>query len=331
MKRKHLLSPIRTTGGESRKKMFNLFDPRKHHDDQRRKSSVNAEISIDLACAIANNGDIVLFSGESQTSNLVTFFTGSRWSHIGIIYRPVGSPPLLFESVKTEDKGSRNVDVRTGRVEVGVRLVDLRYTLETFKGHAVAMRTFCLPASFMDNEQRAQQFYTHMLKAMETSVKQYRGRPYETDIMNFVLARYVFISIKEESKKALFCSELVALCLMKAHLLPHEHSSIQFIPEDFSAEGTYKPSCPQELTDYSTAEPLSVRLSKTKYIRVPLIPKDSKSHKSIPHMRFPPLPDLPDSQPGDATSDDDSRSATSPLNSYSSGSELLITSDDDDE
>jgi hypothetical protein len=260
--------------------MVHVFNLQKHHDLERIKPH-NVEVSIDYACTMVGNMDIVLFSGESEMSFLVMLFCGSQWSHVGIVYREPGKEPMLFESIKTDDKGSDNIDVITRKVETGVRLVSLRHTLETFKGHAVAIRTFSMAMAFMYNPDLEQLYYKHMFDTMKKCIKRYHRLGYELRIYNFIFARFNFITIKEETLDALFCSELVALCLMKAGLLPRTHSSIQFLPDDFCTEGTYKPSCPREFSVNSVASSLKVKLSRTHYVRTKLIYESTEEDSLI--------------------------------------------------
>lgn len=266
--------------------MFNILNPRRHHDEERRKLGKNADISVDLACTMVSSGDIVLFSGESQTSVAVTVFCGSKWSHVGIVYLPSDdAEPQLFESVKSPDK---NIDLRTGKKASGVRIVSLRYALSSFKGHAVAIRTLSLPRALMQEKRFSKTFYKTMRTAMKESIDLYHGKPYEMRIFNFVMARFIFISIYEEMPEALFCSELVALCLKRANVLLCDRSSIQFIPEDFSAEGTVRPSCPPELNVGSMVNCIHMIFSKTHYVRVPSGFEEADDRKSPLHVLSPP-------------------------------------------
>ncbi len=248
--------------------MGNQLNIKAHHEQIRAKCRTS-EISIDFACKTAYTGDIVLFSGEAQTSKIVMALTGSQWSHVGIVYIPEGeSEPYLFESIKSDDRTSTNIDYFTKRVKVGVRLVNLRHALTTFKGHAVAIRSMCLPLSFMQNPEYLERYRRTTTKIMKECVEMYHGKPYETSIYNFVFARFTCVTINEETRNAFFCSELVATCLMRLGFLEDTRSSIQYLPDDFCEEGTYKPVCPDYVCTYSLTTDFKVKLGKTHYIQI---------------------------------------------------------------
>lgn len=84
-----------------------------------RKEAVpgGCSLTIDEVCRVVRSGDLVLFSGASWTSWFVTLFCASQWSHIGIVYREPDGEPLLFESIKTDDDGSPNIDCAPRSIE----------------------------------------------------------------------------------------------------------------------------------------------------------------------------------------------------------------------
>lgn len=233
---------------------------------QKDATADDCTLNIDEVCEIVRSGDIVLFSGASWTSWFVTMFCASQYSHIGIVYRPPDRPPMLFESIKSDDDGSPNIDVRTGEHRVGVRLVDLRLLLESFTGYAVAVRTLVTPAS-MDlfaimNE--------HMTRSIAASLDRYGRLPYEHRWFNFVVARYNFMRLDIAVPNAMFCSELVARCYQEAGLLPRWRSSLQYLPDDFSQVGdvhlTY-PLSPSIMLGVDTTD--VVRLGRELFVALP--------------------------------------------------------------
>lgn len=222
-------------------------------------------MTIDEVCAFVSSGDIVLFSGASWTSWFVTLFCASQYSHIGIVYRPPGQAPMLFESIKSDDDGSPNVDVRNGEMRVGVRLVDLRLLLTTFRGHAIAVRTLVSPATMNISDELS----THMTNRIHSVIKRYGMLPYEHRWFNFIVARYGFMSISVDEPDALFCSELVARCFQEAGLLPRARSAVQYLPDDFSQVGdvhlTY-PLAPSVILGVDTVN--VVRLGRELFVQL---------------------------------------------------------------
>lgn len=234
----------------------------------------DCSLSIKDACAIVRSGDIVLFSGSSWTSIFVTLFCASQYSHIGIVYRPPGSEPMLFESIKSDDDGSPNMDVRTGKPRVGVRLVDLRLLLESFRGHAIAIRTLITPTSM----NVVRDLGDHMTECLSAAIKSYGHLPYEHHWFNFLIARYKFIDLDCAQPDALFCSELVARCLQEAGLLPKSRSSVQYLPDDFSQVGDIRllfPLAPSVIMGAHNTD--IVRLSRELFVQLPTKQEKFKS------------------------------------------------------
>lgn len=235
-------------------------------------------LDIDEICNVVRSGDIVLFSGASWTSWFVTMFCASQYSHIGIVYRPPGEQPMLFESIKSDDDGSPNIDVRTGEHRVGVRLVDLRLLLDTFRGYAVAVRTLVSPVSMNITED----LNDHMTRCISASIMRYGRLPYEHRWFNFVVARYDFMRLDIENPDALFCSELVARCYQEAGLLPTWRSSLQYLPDDFSQVGdihlTY-PLKPSVILGVDTVD--VVRLGRELFVALPEKERKKKKFKKV--------------------------------------------------
>lgn len=223
-------------------------------------------LSIDDVCTVVRSGDIVLFSGSSWTSLFVTLFCASQYSHIGVVYRPPGREPMLFESIKSDDDGSPNTDVRSGKPRVGVRLVDLRLLLESFKGHAVSVRTLITPVSL----NVVNDLDSHMTRCLKSAIDRYGWLPYEHHWFNFVVARYKFMQLSCDNPDALFCSELVARCFQEAGLLPPSRSSVQFLPDDFSQVGDVRltfPLAPSVILGAHNTD--IVRLSRELFVELP--------------------------------------------------------------
>lgn len=225
-------------------------------------------LSIDDVCLIADNGDIILFSGESRFSGLVTFFCGSQWSHIGIVYKPKNSMPMLFESVKSDNDPTK---------EVGVRLLSLRDSLMNFRGKSMALRCLCIPEiSMLRDPDIKKTWQEHLRSSMAKCVQEYRGKKYEDRLFNFIFARFTSISIDYETRGRLFCSELVAICYQTMCILDPRHSSIQFSPDDFCEAGDIPLSMPMCI-DIHTLEIVNVKLGLQMFIR---IENDEKSLQS---------------------------------------------------
>ena len=207
---------------------FQSFIPSKHI------SSSNCSFSIDDACNIVRSGDLVLISENEMSSRLVTTFCASQWSHVGIIYRPLDTDdeePLLFEAVRVPDQ----LDVITKNYSGGVRLINFRNFLNTFKGNTVCIRLLGtsqkLDVSFKLEE--------HMTNIIHRMIDTYHGKPYEDRWMEFFFAWGSVIYNRCETVDSFFCSELVAWCYINAGIFnPQCKPASSFLPHCFSDTGS---------------------------------------------------------------------------------------------
>ena len=170
-------------------------------------------------------GDIVLFSGKGGVSEWIKWFTGSKWSHVGMVlvlkdYDSV----LLWESTTL----TTLKDIDTGRYVRGVQLVGLRERFETYQGNTIAIR----------------QLNKDLSEGKKKKLGQFRsqvsGRPYEKNKLELLAsATDMFSDGGKEDLSSLFCSELVAEAYQQMGLLSDARTakpSNEFIPEDFSKE-----------------------------------------------------------------------------------------------
>jgi hypothetical protein len=176
-----------------------------------------ADIREDL-----NTGDIVLFSGKGLISNVIKRFTGSPWSHVGmVICSPEWNMKLLWESTTL----SKLKDITSGEARQGVQLVPLSERIKTYEGE-VGIRKL-LHTEPLNNQ---------ALIDLRAEVK---GRPYEeSKIELFKSAHDGFMGGNEEDLSSLFCSELVAEAYQRLGLITEDTPSNEFTPADF---GNYFP------------------------------------------------------------------------------------------
>lgn len=173
-------------------------------------------------------GDILLFSGKGGISDGIKFFTLSKYSHVGMVYRfkdsldPKGSV-FCWESTTLSDLK----DADAGKLTKGVQRVELSERLERCfsKGYEISVRQ--LSKDLTDDMVRALNEFRHAVS----------GRPYETSKIELLKAAYdgIFGDNKEDLS-SLFCSELVAEAYQKMGLLTEKLPSNEYIPKDFSEE-----------------------------------------------------------------------------------------------
>ncbi len=173
-------------------------------------------------------GDILLFSGKGGISDGIKFFTLSKYSHVGMVYRfdneldPNGSL-FCWESTTLSDLK----DADTGKLTKGVQRVELSERLERCfaKGYEISVR------------QLSKKLANDMILALNNFRHEVSGRPYETSKIELLKAAYDgLFGDNKEDLSSLFCSELVAEAYQRMGLLTENLPSNEYIPKDFSEE-----------------------------------------------------------------------------------------------
>jgi hypothetical protein len=170
-------------------------------------------------------GDLVLFSGKGGLSTSIKWFTSSRWSHLGMVVRPLDfDVVLLWEASPITDIK----DIETGRTHKGVRLVALSERIQTYEGE-VSIR-------LLDVERKPE-----MLEALDRLRSDLKKRPFETDVLELLKSAWEGPFGKNQPDlSSLFCSELVAEAYQHMGLLSRRKPSNEYTPRDFSEEGRLK-------------------------------------------------------------------------------------------
>lgn len=178
-------------------------------------------------------GDILLFSGKSGISEGIKFFTLSKWSHVGMVYKfesPLDPKGSVFCWESTTLSNVKDAD--TGKLTRGVQRVELSERLERCfaQGYEISVRP--LSKALTDEMIQALNLFRHDVS----------GLPYEKNKIELLIAAYdgIFGESKEEDLSSLFCSELVAEAYQKMGLLTEEIPSNEFVPKDFSSERVLK-------------------------------------------------------------------------------------------
>lgn len=173
-------------------------------------------------------GDILLFSGKGGISEGIKFFTLSKWSHVGMVYRfddPHDAKGSIFCWESTTLSNLEDAD--TGKLTKGVQRVELSERLERCfaSGYEISVRP--LAKSLTDDMVRVLNDFRHEVS----------GRPYEKDKIELLKAAHdgIFGDNKEDLS-SLFCSELVAEAYQRMGLLTEKIPSNEYTPKDFSSE-----------------------------------------------------------------------------------------------
>jgi len=171
-------------------------------------------------------GDIVLFGGKGKISSIIKYLTRSKWSHVGIVYRPSSDLVLLWESTNTDSIE----DIESGKARKGVQLIPLSTRIKEYDG-IVSVRFLSTTIT------------GEMLHKLQTFRNEVRGRLYESSLLELIKSVYDGIwGANEEDLSSLFCSELVAESWQRMALLPEDSPSNEFTPKDFGEGGNIENS-----------------------------------------------------------------------------------------
>jgi hypothetical protein len=169
-------------------------------------------------------GDIVLFSGKGGVSDWIKLFTGSKWSHVGMVLcLSQMDMVLLWESTTL----SGLPDIESGQARKGVQLVPLSERLRMYKGD-VAVRSLSKPVT----------------PEMETALGKFRKQAsrlsYEENMVELIKSAWDGpLGGNKENLSSVFCSELVAESYQRLGLLeepPKGWPSNEYTPRNFSSE-----------------------------------------------------------------------------------------------
>lgn len=173
-------------------------------------------------------GDILLFSGKGGISEGIKFFTVSKWSHVGMVYRfddPRDAKGSVFCWESTTLSNLEDAD--TGKLTKGVQRVELSERLERCfaGGYEICVRPLSSPLT------------NDMIRKLNDFRHDVSGRPYEKDKIELLKAAYDGIfGANKEDLSSLFCSELVAEAYQRIGLLTEKTPSNEYTPKDFSSE-----------------------------------------------------------------------------------------------
>lgn len=167
---------------------------------------------------VAATGDLVLFSGKGLVSGTIRLFTGSRWSHVGMVVRSEDEV-LLLEATVTDEA----VDISLGRPVRGVQVVRLADKLAAYDG-AVALRRLELDERPVGLDEAVQEI---------AALWRYRG--YKSFTATLVLD-LLSANRRPHRVHRVFCSELVAEIYKRLGIMCRGVRSSRYVPGDFGLE-----------------------------------------------------------------------------------------------
>lgn len=185
-----------------------------------------------------DTGDLVGFSGKGGISSTIKWFTGSKWSHVGMVLRVISwDCVLLWESTTL----SNIADVESGQAKMGVQLVPLSERLRRYRGEA-AIRQLKVERT------------EEMLTALANLRYTLRNRPYEQSKLELIKAAYDGpLGSNTEDLSTIFCSELTAEAYQAMELVSSTIPSSEYTPKDFLEPGRL------DLLKGSLSSPIPIR------------------------------------------------------------------------
>lgn len=169
--------------------------------------------------AEAMTGDLVLFSGRGLVSGTIRVFTGSRWSHVGLVVRGERGELLMLEATNTDEAP----DIALGRAVRGVQVVRLDEKLANYDG-VVALRR-------LELDERP----PGMDEAIREIATLWRYRGYKDFTVTLVLD-LLSANRRPHRVHRVFCSELVAEVYKRLGIVCRSVRSSRCVPGDFGLE-----------------------------------------------------------------------------------------------
>lgn len=172
-----------------------------------------------------NTGDMVLFSGEGHISNIIKWYTKSKWSHVGMVIKSIEWDMLLLWESTTLSKIK---DIQSGKAKQGVQLVPLSGRIKAYEGE-VGVRLL--------NIERT----SEMLCSLKDLRRELKGRPYEENKLELFKSAYDFVGgHNEEDLSSVFCSESFAEGWQRMEIFeepPKGKPSNEYTPADLGYTG----------------------------------------------------------------------------------------------
>lgn len=171
-----------------------------------------------------HTGDIILFSGKSFFSKFIEFFTGSNYSHIGMIVKtPINfTVPRLKTGSFFWESGEEPSQIEVpGDKVLGVQFTDLEKTVAEYDGDIYIRQL----------EWNLAESYRHLILSKEH--EKLHNLPYDASPADW-LKTYFGFSSNEQRQDSFFCSAFIGYLYCKLGLLPENTKWDLLEPGSFS-------------------------------------------------------------------------------------------------
>jgi len=187
------------------------------------------EISYNQVKGSLKTGDLILFHGIQQVSQLIEIIEWSVWSHIGVVVLPKdigmsGEEPLFWESTSSSD-GIEDVIIGKPK-ESGPMLLSLaeRIQVDLDKQYDTHFKVKYLNRSLTQLE--LQQLKDFIYKAHD------RGFPTTENLLKYYIeGKYFNVSAPDTD---VFCSQLTAETFMEMGFISTKYVPNGYCPDDFN-------------------------------------------------------------------------------------------------
>lgn len=166
-------------------------------------------LSVSEVLEYADNGDIILFSGNQYSENLIKFYTGSYFTHISFLFRENG---ILY--IWEADMGQHYRD--------GPRVIKFKDKIKRWKGNKIAVWK-----KFMGHRP--------ILQDILKVIGKYINLNMDMSMISWAFSNYPNSSIFKYFKdlNTVFCSELIVMTLRDLNIINLQKHPTFYIPENF--------------------------------------------------------------------------------------------------
>jgi len=171
-----------------------------------------------------DTGDIILFSGKNfWFSYMVEYFTGSPFSHIGIVLKnPTQIDPKL-KGLHLLESGEENVkDEVDNKKKFGVQIIPLEDKIKNYDGKVVYRKL---------NWSKNNMTRNILIWLIYQKIQ---NKPYDINIFDFICAGLKLDIGDKQKTNEFFCSALVAFIYTKMGLLKEDTNWTLWSPKDFN-------------------------------------------------------------------------------------------------
>tara|TARA_B100000424_G_scaffold270488_1_gene269950 strand:- start:1243 stop:1854 length:612 start_codon:yes stop_codon:yes gene_type:complete len=171
-------------------------------------------------------GDLILFKHKNSCfGKMIKFFTGSDYTHVGIILRNPGftNPPLIGLFF-WESSDENFPDAEDHKKKIGVEIVDLGELISRVGTIKLFYRKLTLNNGFTIDNSR--------LKEIHETV---HNKPYDIVPLDWIEA-YLQYDLNPQKRDRFWCSAFAGYVYVQLGLLPYNTDWSIMRPSDFSSE-----------------------------------------------------------------------------------------------